>query len=249
MSSSLRASSLRGLHVQPGERLLEARSRRGELVGEGRLVELSAGPASARTSVAAALLREAQSRGDPVAWVLPKDPEGGGLFPPDLAAAGIDLDALVVVHVPAADSSAGPRAAELVLRTGAFGAVVLDLGSSVPKGSAWQGRLVGLAREHASRVLVLSPRRREEPSLGPLVSVRLDVQRARVGAARFRLDAHVIKDKSGFYAQVEPRLDDDVRPGPPGVHFRFEAGARDASARAPRPKVAERPLALTKPPF
>ena len=168
----------------------------------GRIVELCAGPDAAQTSGAVVVLREAQAEGDPVAWVLPRD---AGLYPPDLAAAGLDLDALVVVHVPPDDPLAVPRAAELVLRTGAFGAVVLDLSRAVvPRGAAWQGRLLGLAREHACRVVVLSPFGRARASLGPLVSLRFDVRRAPLtpGDARalgtFALEARVLKDKSGL---------------------------------------------------
>ncbi|WP_053235402.1 hypothetical protein [Sandaracinus amylolyticus] len=172
-------------------------------VSPGRIVELCSGPDSAQTSAAVVVLRDAQREGDPVAWIMPR---GAGLFPPDLAAAGIDLDALVVVHVPPDDAAAAPRAAELVLRTGAFGAVVLDLGSAVlPRGTAWQGRLLGLAREHACRVVVLSPHGRSRASLGPLVSLRFDVRRKRVGPDRFGVVASALKDKSGLLATHETR--------------------------------------------
>ena len=43
------------------------------------------------------LLRGAQVDGEATAWI---QSEGGALFPPDLAMAGIDLDALVVLHLP-----------------------------------------------------------------------------------------------------------------------------------------------------
>lgn len=169
---------------------------RGPHVPRGRIVELCAGADAAQTSTAVVVLREVQAEGDPVAWVLPR---GAGLFPPDLAAAGLDLDALVVVHVPPDDPSAAPRAAELILRTGAFGAVVIDLScGAAPRGTAWQGRLLGLAREHACRVIVLSPNGRSRASLGPLVSLRFDVRRARIGPGRFRVEARVLKDKSGL---------------------------------------------------
>ena len=193
-----------------------------------------------------------------MAWVLPRSAgaagggagsrdagalSSGGLFPPDLAAAGLDLDALVVVHVPTSDVTAGPRATELLLRTGAFGAVVLDLTErALPRGTAWQGRLIGLAREHATRVLLLSPRRQDEPSLGALIAVRLEVARARVGPGRFRLDAHVLKDKSGLYARGAPRLDDATRQGPVGLHF-SEAG-RPVVRRSAGPRLADERLTL-----
>jgi recombination protein RecA len=179
----------------PEEKSIEAPS----WVPAGRIVELCAGPDSAQTSVAAMVLKEVQGEGDPVAWVIPR---GGGLFPPDLAAAGLDLDALVVVHVPPDDSAAAPKAAELILRTGAFGALVLDLSrGAVPRGTAWQPRLLGLAREHGTRVLVLSPSGAARASLGPLVSLRWSVRRIRVESGRFQLESRILKDKSGLFQQ------------------------------------------------
>jgi hypothetical protein len=136
-------------------------------------------------------------------------PRGAGLFPPDLAAAGLDLEALLVVHVPPEDRAAIPRAAELILRTGAFGAVVLDLRGGlegarvhVPRGIAWQGRLLTLAREHACRVLVLSSEAEGHGSFGPLVSLRFDVRRRRLAPGCFRVEARVLKDKSGLARDV-----------------------------------------------
>jgi recombination protein RecA len=174
----------------------------------GRIVEICAAPDGAQTSAAVMVLREAQADGDPVAWVLPR---GAGLFPPDLAAAGLDLDALIVVHVPPEQPAAIPRAAELILRTGAFGAVVLDLRAGIdpegapaewPRGAAWQGRLLGLAREHACRVIVLSATSDAQGSLGPWVSMRFDVRRRRIAPGRFRVEARVLKDKTGSARQT-----------------------------------------------
>jgi hypothetical protein len=164
-------------------------------------------------------------------------PRGAGLFPPDWARAGLDLDALLVVHVPDHDPSAAPRAAELLLRTGVMGAVVLDLSNvrarasvralepsspandgasakgsngrgsrrdNVLRGDAWLGRLFGLAREHGSRLVLLSPHDHAAPSLGPLVSMRLAVRHAsdehglvRDDEGRLSLTMEVLKDKTG----------------------------------------------------
>jgi recombination protein RecA len=97
----------------------------GELAAPGRLIEVSGLGASARHTTAAALVRQAQLEGETTAWI---QPEGGSLFPPDLAESGIDLEALVVIHVPRDRGEVGlARAAELLLRSGAFGLCVLDL--------------------------------------------------------------------------------------------------------------------------
>jgi recombination protein RecA len=189
--------------VLRGSSLERAREPEGpdEWAPPGKIVELCAGPAGARTSAAAMVLRAAQEEGDPVAWVLPSDGPAGGPFPPDLAAAGIDLEALLVVRVPAVAAAELARAVELVLRTGAFGAVILDL-SALAAGTmlraSWQGRLLGLAREHTCRVVVLAPS--EASALGPLVSLRFDVRRAAVAPGRFRVEARVVKDKTGLHA-------------------------------------------------
>ncbi len=187
----------------------------------GRIVELCGGPSVARTSAAVALCVEAQSFGDPVAWVLSRGEASmtsAGIYPPDLAEAGLDLEALVVVHVPAGDVRAGPKAAEILLRTGGFGAVVLDLsGLSIarqgPSTDAWMGRLLGLAREHSARLVVLSSSDAHAPSLGPLVSLRMEMRRSRLSSGRFRVEGKVLKDKSGAMRGEEGR----VMRGPVGI--------------------------------
>src|SRR5207249_12071336 len=64
---------------------------------------------------------EAQRRGELVGWSMPGE---SFFYPPDVAQGGVDLDALVVVRVP--DVPAVPRAGEKLLRSGAFGLVVLN---------------------------------------------------------------------------------------------------------------------------
>ncbi|MEZ4340063.1 MAG: hypothetical protein R3B82_25870 [Sandaracinaceae bacterium] len=170
----------------------------------GLLVELSRAPGAAATTAAVQIVLESQRAGDPAAWI---QPEGGALFPPDLAAAGVDLEALLVVHVPPRAGRAGlPKAAELLLRSGSFGAVVVDVeGQAPPRGGAWLGRLGSLAREHACRCVFLTAP--AEGSLGPLISLRLRAARRRVRPGRFVLDTDVLKDKSG------------ARPSLPGPHL------------------------------
>ena len=156
-----------------------------ELVPAGRLIELSAPPhgPGARTTTAVSILVHAQRQGETAVWL---QPAGGPLYPPDLAEAGVDLEALVVVHVPA---SAGPhgscKAAELLLRSGAFGLVVIDLCAGVPPGSgeAWQGRLLGLSRQHHAYVLLLTDKPSHAPSLGPLVGIRIEPWREQATAS------------------------------------------------------------------
>ena len=191
----------------------ELAQRLDQLMPPGRLAEVCRG--GAQTSATVAMLRAVQARGERVAWVAARS---AGLYPPDWQRNGLDLSTLLVVHVPDGDATAGPRAAEMLLRTGALGAVVLDLTSSLPRsqtktkgavlrGDAWMGRLLGLAREHGSRVLLLSPEDHEAPSLGALVSVRLAARRVRADEASITpgddwLGLEVLKDKSGIVAGV-----------------------------------------------
>jgi recombination protein RecA len=149
----------------------------------------------ARTTTAISILRRSQREGETAAWI---QPEAGPLFPPDLHEAGIDLDALVVVHVPTVAGPAAPcKAAEILLRSGAFGLVVLDPGSPLGPGTGWQGRLLGLARQHHSRIVIITDSTTRNDSLGPLVSLRVEPRRVRHTHGRFAIEHHVLKNKSG----------------------------------------------------
>lgn len=172
-------------------------------VPTGRLVELSVGG----MTTAVSFVTQAQAKGEPTAWV---QPEGGTLFPPDLADSGVDLESLIVVHVPGRPHEL-IRATELLLRSGAFGLVVLDLTEGLPRGGSarWQGRLSALVREHRARVVVLSRRDAEsargQASLGPLMSLRVATHRESIHAGEaphVLMNHEVLKDKVGV---GEPR--------------------------------------------
>ena len=180
---------------------------------EGRLTEIARLASGAQLSLAVSCVACAQARGEPTAWL---QLEGGSLFPPDLADSGVDLDALLVVHVPAAAGQAGLcKAAELLLRSGGLGLVVIDLvGAGSGSGSDLQlqvqSRLLGLAREHHCAVLLLSDfagQRGRQGSLGPLVGLCIEPHRQRVGRGAFRIEPRARKDKSGSLCAlaVEPR--------------------------------------------
>lgn len=186
----------------------------GQLAEPGRLTEISGVGAAARHTTAVALVRQAQLEGETTVWV---QPAGGPLYPPDLAESGVDLDALVVVHVPEDRGQVGlARAAELLLRSGAYGLCVVDLSaadSACPsghvhsdmspqparpprlKGSAWQARLAALARLHHSRVVVLTRAAADRASLGPMVGLRIDPRRERRASGLFAVRPEVLKHK------------------------------------------------------
>ena len=181
--------SLDELVSRRGREASEARWGMGAL--RGRLVELSARGASATLTAAFELVAEAQAQSEPVAWIALA---GSTFYPPDVAECGIDLAALVVVRAP--DAIAAARAAERVLRSGAFGLVMLDLaGAPAELPTPVQGRLVTLAQTHDAAVVCLTEKTEDTSSLGSLVSLRAEALRRREGDARFRVTIRALKDK------------------------------------------------------
>jgi hypothetical protein len=143
----------------------------------GELTEL-AGPG--RCSLALAAVRQAQRAGQPVAWI-----DGPGSFCP--ATANVDLGQLVLVSpqgeswpaavVRAAVGARGARhekrrallAADLLLRSRAFGLLVLDARGEWPPLSAWF-RLARQARLARSVLLLLAG---ETPMAGSAAALTL----------------------------------------------------------------------------
>jgi recombination protein RecA len=156
----------------------------------GRLGEISGAQATAVLTLAFRLVLETQRNSEPVAWVTR---QGNAFYPPDAAAASIDLDSLVVVWTP--DTVALARAADRLARSGAFGLVVLDLGNDGRLPPPMLTRLVGLARKHHAAVLFLTEKNREHPSVGSLVSIRVEAARVRREGEHYICEAHVLKDK------------------------------------------------------
>ncbi len=175
----------------------------------GRLSELSGLGAVAQLSLAFALVQEAQRRGEPAAWITAR---GSTFFPPDAAAGGVDLRALPVVFAP--NAAAAARAADKLIRTGAFGLIVLDLVGVDPETPApLASRLAGLAQQHDAAVLFLTEKPADAPSLSSLISLRCEASRQAAGADRFLCLVRSLKDKRrgpGWTAA-------EVRRGPLGL--------------------------------
>jgi len=85
----------------------------------GALADLAGGPASGKTGLALAALREAQAEGGLAAFV-----DGRGeLYPPAAVVLGVDLARLLIVR----PGTGGLWAAEALLASGAFAAVAVDV--------------------------------------------------------------------------------------------------------------------------
>lgn len=172
-------------------------------------------------SAALPWLLDAQSKCEPVAWI------GGSQsrpFAPDLVSAGVDLRRLLWVEPeverPSQRAQTRFRATELLLRSGAFGCVVVDL-SDVHgakdvgwlRKTGWQSRIAALARKHQSAVLLLAYDA-SEASLGALIGVRIayaqghgQVLRNKTASA---LPAHLLRiareDPDGVLFATIPKL-------------------------------------------
>lgn len=188
----------------------------------GQLLELS-GTKPGKLSTVARLLAHAQAEGEPVAWVAAR--EQASFYPPDFAQAGVDLASLVVVRMPmevlkksGEGAHALLRASEILLRSGAFGLLVVDLGTApIPRGElAWQARLSGLLRRHEARAVLLTPSPCDKPSLGPLIAMRVEPLLSRQGR-RVVLEQQVLKSKLGSALAAAPAVSPDVRTLPLGA--------------------------------
>jgi recombination protein RecA len=156
----------------------------------GRFGEVSGDPAGAPLTLVFRLVLEAQKAGEPVAWVGRRD---GVFFPPDVADAGVDLAALPVVWTP--DTMAAARAADLLIRSGGFGLVVMDVGARANLPIHAQTRLSGLAKQHDTALICVTEKEDQRPSLGSLVSLRAHTARTERQEDRYRCEVHVLKDK------------------------------------------------------
>lgn len=156
----------------------------------GRLVELGACRPSACLSLSCSLLLEAQGNSVPAAWIsVTRDT----FFPPDLAANGVNLSILPVVWMP--DARCAVQAADWLLRTGAFGLIVIDLYRNSRLPQSLQARLAQPARRHACAVVFLTVKPEAAPSLGSMISLYARVRRSRCKGGGFRLALQVEKDK------------------------------------------------------
>lgn len=152
----------------------------------GRLVEYTVSPQSPWLTLLCRLILDAQSRSEPVAWISATDDT---FYPPDFHTNGVVLSALPVVTTR--DVQQAARAAEHIIRSGAFGLVVLHI-SDGRLSNAGLGRLASLVDHYdAALVLVTSGRQ----TLGSLISLRITSTVEPLGGGKFRCRLLVTKDK------------------------------------------------------
>ena len=162
----------------------------------GRLVEIRSATAPARLTAAFGVVRNAQQHGESAVWITTTH---SSFFPPDAAEGGVHLDLMPVVRLPLVNDI--PRAADALIRSGAFGLVVMDLieGTRIRNGAP--ARLTGLAQKHDTAVVLLTGDPGDSDRLGSVVSLRAEARRGSKPSSSFRgdrtgvIEIRVIKDK------------------------------------------------------
>lgn len=209
----------------------------------GLLTELVGGPSSANLSVASRLILDAQAAGEMVAWIathrdvfFPPDLAVAGI---DLAALPVVWAEEPTAVTPGdgtkgAGGTAGTgnvpitsaairrrktvgraiRAAEQLLRSEAFGLIIIDLAKDLSLPAAGQGRLLRLAEHYNAQVLIVRRKREDGIYSGSLVTVRTESTREMVSAGRFRCTITNTKDKREGPGWTTTEMFD----GPPGLY-------------------------------
>ncbi len=174
----------------------------------GRLIELAIDGNGSALTAAMDIALQAQLGAEPVAWVSATNTL---FYPLDAELSGLDLSALAVVR--ARNVLSCLRSAERLMRSSAFGVVVLDLGPMPQVPAAALGKLVKMAQLHDAVVICLTITKRGRTSLGSMVSLRAISRRERVGDGRFVCRVEALKDKKrgpGWVVESE-------RSGPVGL--------------------------------
>lgn len=183
---------------------------------QGQLIELSEEFPLGALTFSGELILAAQRAGEPVVWISARP---SIFFPPDFAENGIDVSSLAVV------STAGERealwACDLLVRSGAFGLVVVDMEKGGRLTDAAMARLIHLARRRETAVLFLTVKRGGFASLSSMVTLRGVVHRRgsspganpRLSAPPLCCEITTVKDKRHAPGAKLTRSYD----GPPGV--------------------------------
>ena len=171
----------------------------------GKLVELRSKTGSAVLTAGLGLVQKAQAKLETTVWVTSP---GSVFFPADAAAWGVDLHALAVIRVPGV--MAILKALDKLIRSGAFGLIILDFVSLWPSpmekrdrksvaqnhiSLSQQSRLLNLAQQHQTAVVFLTSKRCSLSVSGSLVSLRGEVLCRYVDTDLHEVRVHILKDK------------------------------------------------------
>ncbi len=182
-------------HLRPATALPQAlvRPAWGLACIAGRLVELDGTGASAVLTAGLGLVGSAQEACETAVWVTSTE----SLFSPvDAVEGGVDLEALAVVRIPGA--TALLRAADRLVRSGAFGLIILDFVPLLAPFSvslAQQSRLLGLAQKYQTAIVFLTSQDRPLSAAGSLISLRGQVGRRCMGTDLHEVEVRILKDK------------------------------------------------------
>ncbi len=151
-------------------------------------IEASKNSGSSVLSLLASLIRDTQCRGGLVAWI---GSPRSIFYPPDFAAAGVDVAALPVVRTPDLEKAA--KAADTLTRSGSFALIVVDWHAQALS-LAHQTRLAGLAHQFHTGVVCI--RGKDEVRMGgSVVSLRCVTGNKRMGHNCFSCGLRAVKDK------------------------------------------------------
>ena len=156
----------------------------------GRFTEISGAANSASLTLVFGIVHEVQIQGEPAAWITNRK---STFFPPDAADSGIDITAVAVIKCP--DTISAARTAEHLLRSGAFGLIVIDFGADARLPQHAQSRLAGQARQHNTALICITEKESHQPSLGSLVSLRAHTERLPQNRHQNRCLVKILKDK------------------------------------------------------
>lgn len=159
-------------------------------------------------SYAGSLLVEAQAAQETPVWI---SAHAAPVYPPDLSCCGVRCGVLPFVQVN--DVRAAFEAAEICLRSEAFGFIVLDLPPAQELRESAPARLARIAERQGCAVLLLCDNAEHYPG-GPLVSLRIAVERQPLKDGSFLLELQVLKDKHSFTRTHTTR----VLHGPDGLY-------------------------------
>lgn len=187
----------------------------------GTIATLEGGRSSGRLAVAARLLATATRTG--LAAIV-----GTTVFPPSLAAAGVQLERLLLVR--AAEPLAAARAADILLRSGAFTVVLIPaLPSGRATGSATWTRLASLA--HRANAVLIALGATASSELRYFASVRIETA---IEGVRWNGPAGHFGELAGYDVRATIRKHKRAAPGASTLIscLPFEKGAPLVAIRA-----------------